>query len=173
MDILKQYTIAHQGLSIGSYDYNFEINGTFFKAFQSEVETADLKVELVLEKTSQVSYRMFVQLEGTVAVNCGRCELPFQYPLNLEKTIPVKVTDKTFEDDDVLIIHHNDYQIELAQLFYEMITLTLPMVIIPCELEGYTQSICDQEVLKTLEAITPKEEPIIDPRWSGLQQFLK
>ena len=171
MDILKEYDIFHVALNLGEYDYKFYINTEFFKAFNSEINEGLIDVDVCLEKTSNVSYRLFLNLNGWVKSNCGRCEIVYQLPVRIEKIVPIKITDKDFEDDEVLIINSQDYCIELAQLFYELIVLELPMVAIPCEIQN-DLSLCNKDVIERLKSITPKEKEITDPRWEGLKQFL-
>ena len=82
-----------------------------------------------------------------------------------------------FNDDneDILIIPHGEYEINVAQYIYELIVLSVPQKKIhPGIKDGSLQS----DVLKKLEELSPmadnkndKSEDI-DPRWQTLKKLL-
>ncbi len=173
MNILQAYCIPHTGLSVGIHEYDFEIHADFFQAISTDiVSTGNIKVELELEKINNVHFRVEVSMEGTLQVECARCTSTVDYPIQLFKKIVGKVTDKPFEDDEAIIVSSQDHEIQLAQVFYELIILNLPMKFIPCEEGLVDKNNCNQEILTELRKITPIVEEPIDPRWGALKNFL-
>ena len=74
------------------------------------------------------------------------------------------------EDDEILIIPHGEYKINIAQYIFELIVLSLPAKRIhPGVLDGTLKS----EILNILEDLKPKEnKKIVDPRWEKLKELI-
>jgi len=77
------------------------------------------------------------------------------------------------DNDEILIIPHSEYQINIAQYVYEMLVLSVPLKKVhPGVLDGTLKS----EVLDKLEELQPKDtkenKEDIDPRWDALKKLL-
>ncbi|MEL6304860.1 MAG: DUF177 domain-containing protein, partial [Bacteroidota bacterium] len=77
------------------------------------------------------------------------------------------------ENDEILILPHGEYQVNIAQYVYEMLVLAVPQKRVhPGVLDGSLQS----EVLDKLEELQPKENEEssenTDPRWDDLKKLL-
>ena len=72
------------------------------------------------------------------------------------------------ESDDVLVIPHTDYQIDLATIIYEFINLLLPIRHVhPMNKDG--EYACDPDVTKFITETPAHEET--DPRWDALRSL--
>ena len=74
---------------------------------------------------------------------------------------------ENFEElsDDVIVIPSSEHAVDISQMAYEMICLSLPIRRVhPDDENGNTT--CDEEVLKRIEEMTPNED--VDPRWDNL-----
>ena len=76
----------------------------------------------------------------------------------------------TIDDEAIIVIHPDSYQIDVTQPIYEFITISLPPRIVHEEGE------CNQEMIDSLNKYlsSKKEEPKdddIDPRWSALKNL--
>jgi len=76
-------------------------------------------------------------------------------------------------NDEILIIPHGEFQINIAQYAYEMLVLSVPQKKThPGVLDGTLKS----KVLDRLEELQPKEtkedKEDIDPRWDALKKLL-
>ena len=75
------------------------------------------------------------------------------------------------EDDSIIVIHPDSYQIDVQHPIYEFLTLVLPLRTVHAEGQ------CNQEMLETLNKYlsSPKEEDEnnddMDPRWSALKNL--
>jgi DUF177 domain-containing protein len=114
---------------------------------------------------------------GTVNVNCDISNEPYDQKIKGAFDLVVKFGDEYNDEyDDILIIPHGEYEINVAQYIYELIILSVPTKRIhPGVKDGSLQS----DILKKLEELSPKgiedkektsEE--IDPRWNTLKKLL-
>jgi uncharacterized metal-binding protein YceD (DUF177 family) len=88
-----------------------------------------------------------------------------------ELTIYYTFGNEDAEDENLIVIPHESYQIDVTQSIYEMITMSIPLRPVHDEDE------CDEEMVKLIEKFQnqPKEEETnkddIDPRWSALKNL--
>jgi len=176
MDTIKAFTIPFVGLKIGKHHFDYQIDNTFFSNFEySEFNDAKVKVDVELEKKSTLLELNF-QVEGTVNVNCDLTNEP--YDQHVEDTFDLVVKfGEAFNNDneDILIIPHGEYQINVAQYIYELIVLSVPVKKIHPGVEDGT---LDSDILKKLEELSPKTDTSdknteeTDPRWDTLKKLL-
>lgn len=70
MDILKKYSIAYKGLSVGKHFFEFELNDLFFKAFEdSQILSGNGVVRIELNKSNSMIELVF-DIEANVGVEC-------------------------------------------------------------------------------------------------------
>jgi hypothetical protein len=74
------------------------------------------------------------------------------------------------DDETIIVIHPDTYQVDVAQPIYEFITVSLPQRIV------HEEGKCNQEMIDSLNKYlsSKKEEPNnddIDPRWSALKNL--
>jgi uncharacterized metal-binding protein YceD (DUF177 family) len=92
------------------------------------------------------------------------------------QTIYVKVGDTPGElEDDVIMIGKDEHEIEVGQIMYEYIVLTLPVQRVhPEDASGHTT--CNPDMLKRLNELKPQEYPgreTMDPRWDVLKDMIE
>jgi uncharacterized protein len=174
MQARKEYIIQFVGLSLGEHLYTFNVTDSFFKDFDySEIEQGNLQVNLSLLKQSTMMVLRF-EINGTVKVNCDRCTGELDLPIKENYKLIVKVggNDSTDEDDDIITIAANEYELDLSQYIYEYIILSIPIKRIhPDDKNGNTT--CDKEMLKKLKQFLVEEEgkEPTDPRWDDLKDI--
>ena len=173
----KEYIIPFVGLSLGEHIYEYQIDGKFFDDFEfSEIHESDISLKISLLKQSSMMVLMF-DIKGTVAVECDRCTDTFNLPIEGTYKLIVKVggADTGNDDDDIITIAANDYELDLTQYIYEYISLSLPIKRVhPDNKKG--ESTCNKEMLKKLSTFLTEEEketdePTTDPRWDGLKNI--
>ena len=172
---LKDYTIPFVGLKLGKHQFEYEIDNEFFEHFEyDEFNGANVKVDLTLEKKTTMLELTF-KASGTVNVYCDLTNEPYDQPISSTLLLVVKFGE-SFNDDneDLLILPHGEYEIDVAQYFYVLIVLAVPSKRIhPGVEDGSLQS----DVLEKLAELSPKEKEIkeeedIDPRWNKLKNLL-
>lgn len=173
---LKAYTIPYVGLKLGKHQFEYQINNEFFEHFEyDEFNSAHVTVNLLLEKKSTMMELTF-KASGTLNINCDLTNEPYDQPIESGLFLVVKFGEK-FNDDseEILILPHGEYEINVQQYIYELIVLAVPSKRIhPGVIDGSLQS----DVLDKLEELSPKqhkktnENEEIDPRWNKLKNLL-
>lgn len=172
---LKKYTIPFVGLKLGKHQFKYEIDHQFFEHFEyDEFNSVDIEVELLLEKKTTMIELTF-KASGTVNINCDLTNEPYDQPIENELFLVVKFGEEYNDDnEDILILPHGDYEINVQQYIYELIVLSVPQKRVhPGIADGSLQS----DVLEKLEELSPREKEIIaeediDPRWNKLKDLL-
>lgn len=169
MNDLKEFNISFTGLKLGKHQFDYKIETKFFDYFQySDIENADINVELEFEKKHSL-FNLEFHSKGVVTVLCDVTGEPFEMEVKGSLPLIVKFGEEFNDDDDeILIIPHNEYQLNVAQFIYEMIVLSLPIKRIHPGIEDGT---LQSEVLEKLEEYKSKEEKTIDPRWEKLKEL--
>ena len=172
---LKEFTIPFVGLKLGKHQFEYKIDNKFFEHFEyDEFNSADVTVELLLEKKTTMLELTF-KASGTVNLYCDLTSEPYDQPIESELFLVVKFGEAyNDENEDLLILPHGEYEVNVQQYIYELIVLAVPSKRVhPGVLDGSLES----EVLKKLEELSPGEKEIkaeedIDPRWDKLKNLL-
>lgn len=176
MNNLKEYFIPFVGLKLGKHQFDYSINNTFFNFYNyEEFNNVNVKVNVTLDKKTTFLELLFKH-SGTVNVPCDITNEPFDLPIKGKLKLVVKFGDE-FNDDneEMLILPHGEYQINIAQYIYEMIVLSVPFKRLHPGLKDGSISL---EALNTLEKLSPKEKKIkennknTDPRWDSLKKLI-
>ncbi|MEO1030404.1 MAG: DUF177 domain-containing protein [Bacteroidota bacterium] len=176
MKVLKEYTIQFVGLKVGEHDFDYTIDNTFFHNFEyEEFNEVDVKIDLKLIKKATL-LELFFKATGYVNVNCDLTNEPYNQQIGDEFKLVVKFGE-TYNDDneDILIIPHGEYEINIAQYIYELIILAVPAKRVHPGIEDGTLK---SDILSKLEELSPSEQndekasEDIDPRWNNLKKLL-
>ena len=175
MKSLNQYSIPFTGLKIGHHQFNFEIDGQFFDAFEySLVKNGLLEVILLMEKQETMLVLDF-QITGTIQLNCDRCLSDYSHPFSTKDRLIAKFsnTEDLNDTEEVMVLTKNDTEVDVSAFIYEMITLAAPYVNV-CEAPGETSS-CDLEMIAKLKELAAEQEESDDedPRWDILKNIRK
>ncbi|GAB5400788.1 MAG: DUF177 domain-containing protein [Aureisphaera sp.] len=174
MKELKEFTIPFVGLKVGEHTFKMDIENTFFEHFEyDEFNDAALVLDVLLNKKTTL-LEFTLQFKGQVNVNCDLTNEPYEQPLQGEYHFVVKFGE-AFNDEleDIVILPHGSYQVNIQQQVYESIVLSMPSRRIHPGIEdGSLQS----DILEKLEELSPKEEKETeeetDPRWDDLKKLL-
>lgn len=176
MKPLKEYDIQFVGLKLGKHHFDYQIDKKFFEHFEyDDFNDVDVKVDLLFEKKNTL-LELHFEVAGTVNINCDTSNEPYDQEIEGEFDLVVKFGDEyNDENEDILIVPHGEYEINVAQNIYELIILSMPIKRIHPGIEDGT---LESEVLKKLEELSPKgledkeQTEDIDPRWNTLKKLL-
>lgn len=174
MRLLKDYEISFFGLKDGTHHFEYKIENQFFEAFNyDEYLETNILVSLEFIKKSTFIELNF-SVNGLIKVNCDVSYEPFDQPIHGELSMVVKFGNEYNDDnEEILIIPHGDYQVNVAQYIYEMVVLATPKKRVHPGIEDGT---LQSPVLEKLEELKPKESKKssdIDPRWEDLKKLIK
>lgn len=177
MNKTKEYLIPFIGLKLGKHHFEYQINNKFFEIFDyNEFQNSDIKVNLVLEKKSTMLELAFKH-KGTVNVPCDLTSEDFDLPIKGKMNLIVRFGEAFNNDnEELLILPHGEFEIDVAQYIYEMIVLSVPLRRVH---PGIKDGSLKTEALTKLKELAvkekkeeKKEEENIDPRWDKLKQLL-
>lgn len=177
MKKLNEYLISFVGLKLGKHQFEYQINKAFFDHFEyDDFESADIKVDLVLEKKS-LMLELHFNHKGSVHVPCDVTGEMFDLPVEGSLRVVVQFGDEfNNENEELLILPHGEHQLDVSQYIYEMIALSVPLRRVhPGVEDGTLQSVALDKLneLKVTEVEEEvEEEKEIDPRWDKLKQLL-
>ena len=176
MKPLKEYTIQFVGLKLGKHHFEYQIDKKFFEEFEyDEFNDVHVDVDLVLEKKSTI-LELHFEISGIVNVNCDTTNEPYDQNVKNHFDLVVKFGEEyNDENEDILIIPHGEYEINVAQYIYELIIFSMPVKRVH---PGIADGTLKSEILKKLEELSPKgleekeESEETDPRWNTLKKLL-
>lgn len=163
------FEIPFVGLKNGIHEFEFEIDDQFFESLPySLIEKGRLKAFLSLEKKETMLLAYF-EIDGTVEMDCARCNVAMDYPISGEMELIYKFGHEEIEDENLIVISPDSYEIDVRQPLYELIIVSLPSR--PVHEEGE----CDEEMVKLIEKFQSKtnntNDDETDPRWSALKNL--
>lgn len=152
MSVEKNYKIAFKGLKPGVYTYDFEVDSSFFEAFEStEIKGGDCTVRVELRRL-ETMLDMAVEVVGKVTTLCDRCLEDCEIPIAYEGNLVVKFSSEEQEyDGEVMWLTPADDEVDLAQYIYESVVLSLPYQRIHPEGE------CNPEMMSRFTTISTEE----------------
>ncbi|MBB6681731.1 DUF177 domain-containing protein [Aequorivita sp. 609] len=178
MKELKEFTIPFVGLKLGKHQFNFELNKAFFEHFEyDEFNNAAINLNVLLDKTSTL-LEFTLTFDGRVNVACDITNELYDQEISGSYKFVVKFGEEyNDENEDLLIIPHGSYEVNIQQFIYESIVLAMPSRKIHPGVEDGTLK---SDILDKLEELSPKaidEESVVedentDPRWDSLKKLL-
>ncbi len=177
MKKLNEFLIPFIGLKLGKHQFEYQINKAFFESFDyDEFESADIKVSVVFEKKNTMLELNFKH-KGTIHVPCDLTNEMFDFPIKGKLRVIVQFGEEYNDDnDELLILPHGEHEINVAQILYEMIALSIPLRKVH---PGVKDGTLDSEALRKLNDLRIDEvkeedntQENVDPRWDKLKQLL-
>ena len=145
----KDFIIQIKGLQIGKHEYDFPIDGSFFKNFEnSQILDADLDAEVLLEKGSGWM-NVEADITGYVTVECDRCLEDVEIPMDFSCSMAVKFAKDLSDDDgdEFIIMDPADGELDLTQFLYDYVCLNLPLI------KVHEDGECNEEMIARLESV--------------------
>ena len=156
----------------GVHDFRFEVGEEFFRRFEgASLGKSEVQVDVKFDNRESIFVLDFY-IGGWVEVECDRCTECFNQEILDEHRVYVKLDAEAKhqqEDEDIIYLSPNDIYVDVSQLIYELVNLSLPMQkICPPKADGSPG--CNKKVLKILEGKKDNnKEP--DPRWAALKNL--
>ena len=166
----KDFEIQFSALKLGSHQFNFDIEDSFFTLFDSsEIENANISTNITLVKKATLLQLNFT-ITGYLTIACDRCNEDYQQEINQQFELIVKFSDtvESVESDEILILSSNEHTLSLARYIYEFAHLSLPSKRTHQSLDE-----CDPEMLEQIKqlGLTQEINKTIDPTWENLKQL--
>ncbi len=175
MKQLKEFLIPFVGLKTGKHQFDYHIDRTFFDSFEfDEYEACSIDVKMVLEKKPTLMELHFKH-KGTVTVPCDVSGEVFDLAVKGNLDMVVQFGQEFNNDnEELLILPHGEFQIDISQYIYEMIVLSVPLKRVRPGIatESIPAAEMDAQSSTAQVAQDNKEEDRTDPRWDKLKNLL-
>lgn len=161
--------IHFTGLGLGDHSYHFKITDEFFEQFEySEVEHADIDIDIILEKQPSMLILDF-DIRGNVDFICDRCQESFTQFIQGKEQIIIKFGQENIDStDEIIVLPLSENKIDLSQHIFEYINLLFPYRRVhPDDIHG--ESLCNKEMIERLKSLEKTEQT--DPRWDILKNI--
>ena len=173
VNYLSQYAVPFQSFSNGNQHFEFKVENKFFDFFEQQtIQGGDFDVKIEFTHQGE-DYVLSFDISGYAKIQCDICLDWFNHKINLNETIIARKGQATDFDtkEDFVYFGQDDNQINISQLIYELIHLSLPMKHEhPKNANGdYT---CNSNMLEKIDEYVVNEETVIDPRWDGLKKLV-
>ncbi len=156
MSISKHFSLPYIGLKDGIHTFNFVANKDFFAEFpNSPIKDGSFEILLEVDKRPGLSEFNF-DISGYANAVCDRCLADIKLPVTGTYRIIIKIGNSHAEDDEVIYIKDDESHIDLSQIVYEYICLSMPLVhVYDCASE--IPRVCNDEILNKLNPLTEPE----------------
>jgi len=173
MKDLKKFSIPFVGLKEGNHAFEYQIDNTFFEAFKyEEFNNADVKISIAIEKKSTF-LKLNFKAKGFVNVLCDVSLEPYNQKINTNLPLLVKYGEEfNDENEEVLILPYNAFEVDVSQYIYEMIVLAVPSRRVHPQVKDGTLETEATKKLKELEITEEKTADNADPRWDKLKNLI-
>ncbi len=180
MNDLKDYDISFVGLKDGSHQFEYVIDNAFFEFFEYEdFNSSKVNVQLDFLKKPTM-FELLFNVSGEVEVACDVTNELFFQSVENQLNLIVKFGDEfNNENEELLVIPHGEFKLNVAQFIYEAIVLAVPIKKVHPGVEDGTlesevlERLKEYELSDGVEEIKNVEEVEIDPRWDKLKNILK
>lgn len=158
----KEFIIPFVGLKAGKHAYEFEVNKTFFEDREvSLIEDGNVHAHLILDKKETMMIGEYT-VSGVVFTNCDRCNDPVELPISGSFRIVYKFGLEPSDDENLIVLHPEDYELDVSEQLYELMCVSLPTRIL------HKPGDCNEEVMSLYDtyivnAHQPDEEE--DEEW--------
>lgn len=141
----RPFSILFAGLKNGKHEFDFELDNTFFEEYEySGIEGGNGHVKLILDKKETMLIGDFF-VQGTVDTTCDRCTDALQVQMDVAFKQYFKFGSEDSGDEALTVLHPDEYQIDVKDLIYEFIVVSLPSRLLHPEGE------CNEEMKLAME----------------------
>lgn len=175
MASLKLFDIDIHNLSLKEYDYQFDIDNSFFALFEdSIVDKGKLTAKIRMSLHPGVIEMQF-DIKGTVVIICDRSLEEYDETIDSNEQLLFKFGDENTEiSEEIISITRDTHRINVAQYIYEFITIAIPFRKRHPRFKDEEENEEEEVRLIYQSSTAPteeEEENSEDPRWALLKQI--
>ena len=142
---LRDFVIPFTSLKHGEHTFSFTLEDSFFSFYEhSLIESGTIQIEMILRK-SETMLSTNYQVNGAVNTTCDRCNDPIQIDISGEFKLVFKFGREESDNEELVILPPEAYQLELADFFYEFVNVLRPNRVVHPEGE------CNEEMVEVLK----------------------
>lgn len=168
---MSGFRVNFVGLNNKAHTFEFQLNDSFFEQFGTEIlSSGQLEAVVVLDKHETFIEADFV-IKGTVRLTCDRSLEAFDEALDIRKKVVFKFGDQPGElSDEIIIISREETSLELGQLMYEFIAVSIPIKRLHPRFRAQESEGGTEEGTMVYRDTTD-DDGESDPRWEALKKL--
>lgn len=173
MNALDAFTLPISGLKVGTHQFDFQLDKSFFDEYEAApVKAGNVQVSVELDKRADMMVFRF-EVKGTIATQCDRCLADIDLPIEGTHDLIVKYLPAEGNPEPELIyIDRAATQLKLANHLYEFTCLTIPMIkVYDCQVDDPIP--CNEELLDILDGEAGTDSVPDNPIWDVLKDLKK
>ncbi len=123
------YIINLKTFGAEPYEYEYHLDQQWLSRDGAvKLTGGDCRARVLLQRTNN-AFELTVQIKGFVCCPCDRCLDDVQLPILCNETMQVQLAHETPTDDLTLFVNPAEGNLNMSELFYELIITNLPIVI--------------------------------------------
>jgi uncharacterized protein len=129
MASLKLFDINIHNLSLKEYDYQFDIDDSFFALFEDTIVQKGRLVAKINMSLHPGVIEMDFDIQGTVTITCERSLEEYEQKIQSNERLLFKFGEENTEiSEEIVSITRDTHRINVAQYIYEFITIAIPFI---------------------------------------------
>ena len=169
VETMSKLVIPVKNVVKGSQSFDFKVDKSFIDEFGNDF-VLDTDCDVHVDEEKKGSWiEVLCKIKGKVVVECDRCLDPLALDVDQEELLVVRFDSdpETVEEDDdnVLILSEDETELDLGQVVYDYICLSVPIFRV------HPDGQCNPDMLARLKAMAPAE-PADNAPFSGLEDLL-
>ena len=168
---MKPLSIDIVGLDLKAHHFSFSLGDSFLQQYgQGFLPGGEFSVDIVLDKHETFIDADF-KIEGTARLTCDRSLEVFDFPIQFEKRILFKYGDEDTDlTDEIILINRERSNLDLGQLVYEFIGLSIPMKKLHPRFQDEEEDAGEGKVIYSSSTENTDGEEV-DPIWEKLKKL--
>ena len=160
------------GLNDGEHRQAFEIKDKFFKAYEDSEVKAGKFIVTTLVVLRGLDRKLTINIEGIITnLLCDYCTKRLEWAISTTLNFVIKESkNETKSTDEMIYVFPNQHQLDINQLIFEMINLSVPNKRIHNKSEQKNGK-CDKKMLQLMQEYAIKTNNETDPRWEALNKL--
>ena len=124
---LKLFNIPFVGLKQGNHLFEYEIDNSFFEAFNFD-EFYDSQIVVSLDFIKKNTFfELYFRVEGSIHIDCDISLETYDQEINGKLDLIVKFGSAYHDDvDKILVLPHGETHINVSQYVYELVIFSVP-----------------------------------------------
>lgn len=127
MGTLGDYKIDVKNMRTDEQHYSFVADNAFFSVIgATEIQRGNVQVELCVRHRGG-AYQFDFSLQGIVQIPCDRCLDDMDLPIDIERSLRVKMGEEYMDEGDLIVIPESEGVLDVAWFVYEFMALEIPI----------------------------------------------
>ena len=169
---MNNFIIKLGSIKNGKNYFSFTVKDSFFESYIfQDIKHVDISVSAIINKENENVYLNLI-IDGKIhKLACDICADELSVQITGKTNIIIKKTNEDLiSTDEIFYIKKNENNLNLKQLIYELIVVSVPKKILhPTDKTG--NRTCNQEMIALVKKYTESQKTPSDPRWEALKKL--